>query len=1077
MNIVNVGLIISVLGAGSVSKGQGRLQDWQFNDVQGTALNVANNAEDDSSCFLSDLAYGVVDGCGNLRLSGGVASELSSVDLSGMNTGTVFLRVDVSGWKLTGSNIEEKAVISLVNGTDNVRLELKRKAVNSVQLLGLAAGTGSESLYTTAFFTAEQTNMISAVLQVDLDNGCYCVMTLTDGEWSCSSWKNLASTLTAFGVLRLQKFGDFSDPDEFIAIDRILLGASLDSVIPPSNERAYPDDAHVIDITKAPYYAVGDGVSDDTAAINAALRDWNHGADGRLSGSDTIYFPKGTYLVSDTLVPRDPTNSSLEQCSVRMLGEDRDKTIIKLKDKADGYGDISSPKYVLKTGDCPAMNGESLGLPNAAFGNYIQNLTVNVGSGNPGAIGIRYDVANWGTLEHVNVISPTGVGYSGLRFQSNCGPGYVKDVTVSGFNYGVYFDQTALNNIVFEHITLTGQSVCGIKNQGKNIQVRGLVSSNNVPGIISKNPWAATVLLDSVFYSPDGCSSAAVDLQDDGFLFARNVTVEGYDRSVAVASNSTQTDVFGDFGLNGWVSHDNGYTRGSITYTFDGTNVYAPQSRGAESVTVSDIEYVQGTVFSGAGDSSVAYESNVPTNNLFALSSLDIGGTVSAFTTTASRFAFDLSVNEGSSINFADTSLDLDLIGIRRADQVVSYTVTAVLAYQINDDEWVYLYDDRKQVTVNGSDPLVNQVLYSDLTDSPVGGYITGSANMDRTAVCWDLNGLGTVSAGDQVHFALFVFDGRNNNAVWWAGVDNLTISGILHPLTLNLPVKESPEYNNSDFSLWANVEHYGAIPDDDLDDSAGIQAAIDSGKEIVYLPTGVYSISNSIAVRGKVKKIDGLFSEIDPIVSNLQIVINNVVGNEFILENLSCEGIDIVHNSTNSLVIRHKPMGGEISCGPNASGDLFVEDTGPRAFVNVSNGISGWIRQLDRETQGLKNSGSILWLFGDNIESMATFGKQPVHTSNDGMTELLGGALDPLWSDYCSSTTAMMEGESGSKISAMYAGEVWTENDIQGQWGRHVVDIQATNTVVLDDDDAVWVQKTTNGTYRFFLPPYRTAE
>ena len=55
----------------------------------------------------------------------------------------------------------------------------------------------------------------------------------------------------------------------------------------------FPADSGIIDVTAAPYFAKGDGVSDDTRAIQAALRD-------NMKGG-ILYFPNGTYLVSTTL--------------------------------------------------------------------------------------------------------------------------------------------------------------------------------------------------------------------------------------------------------------------------------------------------------------------------------------------------------------------------------------------------------------------------------------------------------------------------------------------------------------------------------------------------------------------------------------------------------------------------------------------------------------------------------------------------------------------------------------------------------------------------------------------------------
>ena len=56
---------------------------------------------------------------------------------------------------------------------------------------------------------------------------------------------------------------------------------------------AYPDDASHVNITLPPYNACGDGKTDCTAAIQQALIDHQ--------GAGTLYFPDGTYLVSNTI--------------------------------------------------------------------------------------------------------------------------------------------------------------------------------------------------------------------------------------------------------------------------------------------------------------------------------------------------------------------------------------------------------------------------------------------------------------------------------------------------------------------------------------------------------------------------------------------------------------------------------------------------------------------------------------------------------------------------------------------------------------------------------------------------------
>ncbi|NJK90767.1 MAG: hypothetical protein HC904_02380 [Blastochloris sp.] len=57
-----------------------------------------------------------------------------------------------------------------------------------------------------------------------------------------------------------------------LSLGLFLLGAGLLSgTTPPGSEIMFPADAGLVDITKPPYLAKGDGVTDDTAAIQKAL--------------------------------------------------------------------------------------------------------------------------------------------------------------------------------------------------------------------------------------------------------------------------------------------------------------------------------------------------------------------------------------------------------------------------------------------------------------------------------------------------------------------------------------------------------------------------------------------------------------------------------------------------------------------------------------------------------------------------------------------------------------------------------------------------------------------------------------
>jgi hypothetical protein len=64
---------------------------------------------------------------------------------------------------------------------------------------------------------------------------------------------------------------------------------------------------------------------------------------------------------------------------------------------------------------------------------------------------------------------------------------------------------------------------------------------------------------------------------------------------------------------------------------------------------------------------------------------------------------------------------------------------------------------------------------------------------------------------------------------------------------SLRLPMPREPAaFYTEDWSQWANIRTYGGKPDDGLDDSPALQAAMDSGKPIIYTPAVVVGNGNS---------------------------------------------------------------------------------------------------------------------------------------------------------------------------------------------------------------------------------------
>ncbi|MCI0591184.1 MAG: Ig-like domain-containing protein, partial [Gammaproteobacteria bacterium] len=321
-------------------------------------------------------------------------------------------------------------------------------------------------------------------------------------------------------------------------------GPSSTSLAASSGPEDYvPQVAGVVNVKS--FGAKGDGVTDDTAAIQQAITQTL----GTHSGSNNIiYFPNGTYLVSNRLEPKG-TDGKWD-CAFTVQGESRDGAVIRLKNNAPGYGSPSSPKAVLYSTSCSFVTGGGadyigLGEGNQAFQNDVINLTVNTGTGNPGAIGIDYLSNNQGSVENVRIVSGDGNGVAGLSMIRKWpGPSLISKVTIEGFNYGIQMGQ-AEYHVTFEHIILKNQKIAGLYNNNNAASIRDLVSTNTVPAVRNSGSVAHLVILDSTL-SGGSSGVSAIENNSGAQLFARNTVTSGYKSALthlgAVLPGSTITE-------------------------------------------------------------------------------------------------------------------------------------------------------------------------------------------------------------------------------------------------------------------------------------------------------------------------------------------------------------------------------------------------------------------------------------------------------------------------------------------------------------------------------------------------------
>jgi hypothetical protein len=212
-----------------------------------------------------------------------------------------------------------------------------------------------------------------------------------------------------------------------------------------------------------------------------------------------------------------------------LIGQSQGTTTIRLSPSAPGFSDAANPQGMIYPTSDAVNNGWSPnGDGNTAYQNTIQDLTIDIGTGNPGAIGIDYLASNLGAIRNVTVKSDSGTdGVTGIRMtRPNIGPALLENVTVDGFPVGL--DVAILQySLTLDHVTLKNQTVAGLRNSQNQITANALIAQTSGPAIVNNSADGEIVLSGAALHRAGGYTGNVISNQGT-IVFRNSNTVAGY---------------------------------------------------------------------------------------------------------------------------------------------------------------------------------------------------------------------------------------------------------------------------------------------------------------------------------------------------------------------------------------------------------------------------------------------------------------------------------------------------------------------------------------------------------------------
>ncbi|KAF9049241.1 glycoside hydrolase family 55 protein [Hymenopellis radicata] len=377
--------------------------------------------------------------------------------------------------------------------------------------------------------------------------------------------------------------------------------------------------------------AVGDGVTDDTAAINSAISSGSRcgGANGVVTACNSttitpalVYFPSGTYLVSTPIIAYYYT---------QLIGDAKTLPTIRASASFTGLAVIDADPYI------DGGNGAGWYYNTNSFFRSVRNFRIDLTQmpAASSATGIHWQVSQATSLMNIVVDMSTAAGNShqGIWMENGSG-GYMGDLVFNGGKFGMWVgnQQFTVRNITVNN---ADTAVYGIWNWGWTFQ-RVTISNCQVGfdlttgGLTEATQTAGgEAIIDAVVSNtPIFLRSSKASSSLAGSLVLNNIQLTNVDTAVGVlggavvlAGGTKTIDSWGQGNVYSGSSSAGTFTQGDIvsankpSVLLDGSgHIFGKMHPQYESYAASQFVSVKdnGAVGDGVTDDTAAL------NNIFA---------------------------------------------------------------------------------------------------------------------------------------------------------------------------------------------------------------------------------------------------------------------------------------------------------------------------------------------------------------------------------------------------------------------------------------------------------------------------